>query len=209
MAVPDGRLHYPNRFTRHWWDALAEVLGEAGRTTALVQAHVRAFRDQLPPDDLEPGLDFAALGAINAALDALYGERGGRGMALRAGRAWFSGGMRTFGAFNGMSDPAFRSLNLDRRARIGLAALAEVFTRFSDQGTRLEESAQTFILRIEPSPMAWGLRAQRPICQPLVGLVQEGMRWFSNGRDYSVRETHCQAVGHEACLIVVSKQPLP
>ncbi|MCS7072526.1 MAG: 4-vinyl reductase, partial [Anaerolinea sp.] len=174
-----------------------------------VQAGVHVFHDQLPPDDLEPGLDFAALAAINAALDTLYGQQGGRGMALRAGRAWFSGGMRMFGVFNAMADPAFRALSLDRRVSLGLAALVDVFTHFSDQRSALEVSSQTYILQVAPSPMAWGLRAARPVCQPLVGLVQEGMRWFSNGREYSVRETHCQAAGHDACRIAISRQPLP
>lgn len=208
MSVPGGTPCYPNRFVRHWWQALAEVLGEAGRATALAQADIRAFRSQLPPDDLEPGLDFAALAAINAALDSLYGERGGRGMALRAGRAWFSSGMRTFGVFNAMADPAFRALSVDQRVGLGLAALADVFTHFSDQMSSLAIGSQAYTLQIAPSPMAWGLRAARPICQPLVGLVQEGVRWFSNGREYSVRETHCQAVGHDACRIAIHRQPL-
>jgi len=203
----DRRL--PNRFARYWWLALGDVLGEAGRTTVLTTAGLA--RHDLPPDDLSPTVLFATLAAINAALDAVYGERGGRDLALRVGRAWFAAGFTGFGALRGMTDPAFRARPLNQRAELGLAALAAIFTRFADQPTELEILPLAFRWTTAHSPFVLPDPAAvllRPQCQPLVGLLQEALRWSSNGRAYAVREIHCRAAGAAACVISIARQPL-
>lgn len=202
----DRRL--PSRFARFWWLALADVLGEAGRTTVLRAADLPAA---LPPDDLRLTVPASALAAINAALDSVYGERGGRDLALRVGRAWFAAGFTGFGALRGMTDPAFRACPLDQRAALGLTALAAIFTRFADQPTELEILPLAFRWSTAYSPFVLPDPAGpvlRPQCQPLVGLVQEALRWSSNGRAYAVREIHCRAAGAAACVISIARQPL-
>jgi predicted hydrocarbon binding protein len=56
--------------------------------------------------------------------------------------------------------------------------------------------------------MVWTLENDKPVCHPLVGLLQETVRWASNGRNYSVREIECRACGDNACVFVVNKNPL-
>jgi predicted hydrocarbon binding protein len=193
-------LYYPNRFVCYFLQAMAEVMGQHGLDETLVLANVR----QAPPDTLDRDFPFEQIAALNAALDNLYGQRGGRGMALRAGRAWFAQGMKSFGALGGIGDPAFRRLPLDDRMRLALQAQAEVFTRFSDQYSRVEAAPGVYRFIVEPSPFAWGLHTEKPVCHPLVGLLQECARLASNGRDFTVRETHCVACGDPACIIVIS-----
>lgn len=179
---------------------MAEVMGQHGLDETLSLAGIQ----QTPPDTLDREFSFERIAAINAALDEQYGLRGGRGMALRAGRAWFAQGMKSFGALSGIGDPAFRRLPLDDRLRLALQAQAEVFTRFSDQYSRLEVTPGAYRFIVEASPFAWGLQSDKPICHPLVGLLQECVKWASNGRDFTVRETHCIACGDKACVIVIS-----
>lgn len=193
-------LNYPNRFVIYLLQAMAEVMGQHGLDETLALAGVQ----HAPPDTLDREFSFERIAALNTALDDLYGLRGGRGMALRAGRAWFAQGMKSFGALSGIGDPAFRRLPVDDRLRLALQAQAEVFTRFSDQYSRLEVTPGAYRFIAEASPFAWGLQAEKPICHPLVGLLQECARWASNGRDYTVRETHCIASGDKACVIVIS-----
>jgi predicted hydrocarbon binding protein len=145
------------------------------------------------------------LSKINAALDDLYGVRGGRGMALRSGRAWFARGMIQFGALRGIADPAFRALPLENRLHVGLQALADIFSNFSDQASRIEDDEAVIRFIVDPSPFAVARTAERPVCHPLVGLLQEHARWASNGREYIVRETHCAASGEEHCLFLINK----
>lgn len=192
---------YPNRFATDLFSAMVEVMGEHGLNETLILKDV-----QRPTDDsLNRAYTFESLGALNAALDLMYGERGGRGMALRAGRSWFAKGMNGFGALTGIADPAFRVLSVSKRCRVALQALAEVFNRFSDQHARVEENEDSFRFIVENSPFAEGLHSDRPVCHILVGLLQECMRRASNGRDYVVRETQCTASGGASCIFLIQK----
>lgn len=199
---------YPERFTRYLLMALEEVMGQHGLETTLELANLRRLNDPLPDLSMERRIDFAALSALNLALDEMYGGRGGRGMALRAGRAWLVKGMKSFGALAGIEDPAFRVLPVEERLRIGLKGLASVFTHFSDQDSRLEDTPGAFRFHVLESPFCWDQTADRPICHPLVGLLQETARFATNGRDIAVREVQCRATGAETCIFVISK-PLP
>lgn len=208
IGTQSSGLFYPNRFARSFFLALEEVMGKHGLDATLGMAGLTRYVDNPPPDNMERVVDFAALSAINLALDEMYGARGGRGMALRAGRAWLVKGMNSFGALSGINDPAFRALAVEERTRLGVAALAGVFTHFSDQRTQFEDASQTYRVQVDVSPTAWMRQSDRPVCHPLVGLLQETARWASNGRDYTVRETHCRACGDDACVFVINKQPL-
>lgn len=192
---------YPNRFAADLLTAMVEVMGEYGLNETL------ALRSISRPSDssLDRAYPYEKLAALNDSLDAMYGERGGRGMALRSGRSWFAGGMKEFGALRGIANPAFRVLSVSKRCRIALNAQAEIFTHFSDQPTRIEEVDNTFRVIVDHSPFAEGLEADRPVCHILVGLLQECMRWASNGRDYVVRETQCVASGGANCIFVIQK----
>lgn len=201
-------LYFPNRFALSFFLALEEVMGRHGLDATLGMAGLSAYLNHLPPDDLERAVDFSTLSAINLALDEMYGARGGRGMALRAGRAWLVKGMNTFGALSGINDPSFRALPLEERVRLGLQALASVFTHFSDQRSHLEDTPQAFRFVIDNSPMAWMRETDKATCHPLLGLLQETARWASNGRDYTVREIQCRACGDETCVFLINKQPL-
>lgn len=180
-------------------------MGQHGLATLLGLAALEEYIDQPPPDNLDREFDFAQLAALNAALEEMYGVRGGRGMALLIGRASFAQGIRHFGVMKGMADPAFRALPLHVRSEYGLQALATVFNRFTDQRSSVEISDEAYLFRVENSPMAWGRQAQKPVCHALVGIVQECLRWASNGYIFHVRETHCRAVGGEACTFRVNR----
>lgn len=183
-------------------------MGQHGLDTTLEIAGLNGYVGKLPNDTLERTVDFAALSALNLALDEMYGARGGRGMALRGGRAWLVKGINSFGALSGVNDSAFRALALEERVRLGLRALASIFTHFSDQRSRLEETPQAFRFIVENSPTAWMRETDKPVCHPLVGLLQETVRWAANGRDYAVRETECRACGGNTCIFLVNKHPL-
>jgi len=198
-------LYYPNRFARELLLAMEEVMGRHGLDAILGSAGLSQFIDELPVETLQRQFDFRAVSKINAALDDLYGLRGGRGMALRSGRAWFARGLINFGALRGIADPAFRALPLEDRSRVSLRALADIFSNFSDQTSRVEEDATVFRFIVEQSPFAYERQSDRPVCHPLVGLLQEHVRWASNGREYIVRETHCAASGEGHCTFLINK----
>jgi len=104
--VEKSGYYYANKFALIMLDALEDVLGENGLKAVLNLAHLPNLIDNFPPDNLNKEFDFADVSAINQALEEIYGPRGGRGLALRAGRATFADSLRNFGALAGAGDTA-------------------------------------------------------------------------------------------------------
>ncbi|MGB9897185.1 MAG: 4-vinyl reductase, partial [Thermanaerothrix sp.] len=125
-AIPKSGYYYPNKIARIALLALEDVMGKNGVNAILNLANLQHLIDNYPPDNLERQFDFADFSAINGALEEMYGPRGGRGLALRAGRATFQDGLRHFGALAGVGDLAFKVLPLQAKLRIGLPAMAKI-----------------------------------------------------------------------------------
>ncbi|MCB9452515.1 MAG: 4-vinyl reductase [Anaerolineaceae bacterium] len=201
-------LYYPNRIARYFFLAMDDVMGPNGLNVVLSLAGLDRYIGTLPPDDLVKQFDFAAMASLNYALEEMYGVRGGRGMALRVGRASFSQGFRHFGAFSGVSHPAFQSLSLEERCGLGLRTLADIFTTFTDQPSSITVSDTGYLFTVETSPMAWGRMSDKPVCHALVGILQECLRWVSNGHEFHVHETECLACGDGQCVFKINSTPI-
>lgn len=204
MLEPSG-LYYPNRLARAFFIAMDDVMGQHGLSSLLSTAGLEQYIDNMPPDNLARDFDFAYLSAMSLALEEMYGARGGRGMALRIGRAAFSMGFKQFGVMRGIADPAFRALPMVQRVNYGLQALASVFTNFTDQQADVEQEGNSFLFHIQHSPMAYGRMSDKPVCHAQVGIIQESLRWASNGFEFYVRESNCVACGMDHCTFRINK----
>lgn len=207
IIEPSG-LYYPNRFARYWLLAMEEVMGRTGLNTLLHMAGLDVYVESPPPDTLAKQFDFAFVAAMSEALEEIYGPRGGRGIALRVGRSMFGLGLKDFGAFAGMSSPAFLALPLEQRTHLGVETLSQVFSRFSDQRCRVLSLDDHYQLIVETSPMAWGRVSDRPVCHALTGVFQEGLRWASDGCVFYVQEMSCRAHTGEPCVFKINKNPI-
>ena len=153
-------------------------------------------------------MPFYAIADIQMALEQLYGPRGGRGVALRIGRACFQHGLRDFGPMFGLTDLAFRMLPLKTRLTVGANSLAEIFNKYSDQRVRLEDTGRTLYWHIERCPLCWQRRTDSPSCHMAVGLLQESLYWLSGGKFFNIEEIQCVACGDSACTISIDKVPM-
>ena len=206
MLEPSG-LYYPNRFARLFMQAIDEVMGKHGLNTLLTMAGLEPYLDNLPPDNLAKQFDFAYIAAISQALEDMYGARGGRGIALRIGRATFSRGMKDFGMMAGMIDPAFQALPMEKRVEMGVKALAILFTNFTDQYSTVEDAGDHYRFRVEVSPMAWGRGIEQPVSHALVGMIQEALRYASQGYEFVVYELSRQD-SNDDYLFWINKSPI-
>ncbi len=208
--IPESGYYYPNKIARIILEALEDVMGKNGLNAILNLAHLSHLIDNMPPDNLDKAFDFAYVSAINLALEEMYGPRGGRGLALRAGRAAFAEGLRNFGALAGVGDLAFKVLPLKAKLRIGLPAMAKIFSQVSDQITTVEEKEHEYIYTIHRCPVCWGRNGttDKPVCHLAVGLLQEGLKWVSGGNEFRVNESKCVAKGDEVCEFVIQKEPI-
>ena len=207
--IQKSGLYYPNKFGLITLKALEEVMGKNGLNAILNLGGLNAYVDNYPTDNLEKGFDFGDLSAIGLALEEMYGPRGGRGLALRAGRATFADGLKSFGALAGVGDLAFKVLPLQAKLRIGVPAMAKIFSQVSDQHSTVEEHENEIIYTIHKCPCCWGRTgADKPVCFIAVGLLQEGLKWVSGGNEFRVNESKCVAVGDQVCEFIIQKEPI-
>ncbi len=207
MPPEKSNFYYPNKFARITIEALEEVMGKNGLNAILNLAGLSEHINNYPPDNLEKEFDFAYFTALCIALEDMYGPRGGRGLALRAGRATFADALRGFGALAGVGDLAFKVLPLAAKLKIGIPAMANIFTQFSDQVSNVHEEGDKFIYTLERCPMCWNRKADRPVCYVGQGLLQEGLRWVSGGHEFKVDLATCIAKGDDMGRYIIYKEP--
>lgn len=208
MPPEKSGFYYPNKFARITIEALEEVMGKNGLNAILHLAGLSELINNYPPDNLEKEFDFAYFTALCVALEEMYGPRGGRGLALRAGRATFADALRGFGALAGVGDLAFKVLPLTAKLRIGLPAMANIFTQFSDQISNVHDEGDKYVYTLERCPMCWNRKADRPVCYVGQGLLQEGLRWVSGGHEFKVDISTCIAKGDDMGRYIIYKQPI-
>jgi predicted hydrocarbon binding protein len=206
--IPKSGFYYPNKISRIAILALEDVMGKNGVNAILNLAHLSSLIDNYPPDNLDRAFDFADFSAINGALEEMYGPRGGRGLALRAGRATFDSALKNFGALAGVGDLAFKVLPLPSKLRIGLPAMAKIFSTTSDQHSTVKELDDRFIYTIHKCPVCWGRTTDKPACFIATGLLQEGLKWVSGGNEFRVTQTTAHSCGDEVCDFTIYKEPI-
>jgi predicted hydrocarbon binding protein len=113
-----------------------------------------------------------------------------------------------FSSLIGVSELTFKTIPLKIKLKIGLTALVETFAKFSDVLAEVVDAGDHFIYTIHRCPGCWGRTSDRPICYNAVGVIEEGLRWVSNGKSFRVEEVACRAMGQEACVFHIQKEPL-
>jgi len=206
-STAQPRYFYPNKMGRVFLLAIEDVIGRNGLNAVLNLAGLKHYVNNLPPNDLTKAFAFEEFSAINQALEDMYGARGGRGLAIRAGRAVLKYALKEFGAVLGIADLTFRLMPLGMKMKVGLNAMAETFNNFSDQIVRIEEEPEYFLYIIERCPTCWGRKADHPICYAGLGLLQEGVHWVSGGKTIDVEEITCIAKGDSTCTYRIAKKP--
>jgi predicted hydrocarbon binding protein len=129
-------------------------------------------------------------------------------LALRAGRATFADALRGFGALAGVGDLAFKVLPLAAKLKIGLPAMANIFTQFSDQISNVHEEGDKYVYTLERCPMCWNRKTDKPVCYVGQGLLQEGLRWVSGGHEFKVDLAACIAKGDDMGKYFIYKEPV-
>ncbi len=199
--------NYPLRMGRIILQALEEILGREGLHSILKQASLGMYAEAFPPARPDKKFPFASVSGLMASLEQAYGPQGGRGTALRVGRACFQYGLREYGLQLGITELAYRLLPLPMKLRFGARAFADLFNKHTDQKVRIEETEGKLFWHIDRCPVCWERHASDPVCQLAVGLLQESLYWLSGGRNFNVEETACMARGEASCTIQIDLQP--
>ena len=117
-------------------------MGRNGVNALLKLASLPSLIENYPSDTAEPAFAFSTVSNLTEMLEQAYGPHGGRGLALRIGRACFNYGVRQYSTQLGLTQMAFRLLPLPSKLHAGTSAFAELFNNFTDQRVRVEEHTQ-------------------------------------------------------------------
>jgi hypothetical protein len=207
VAVKPSGLYYPNKMARLYVLAVEESIG-AEAMQAVYQLAGVPLEHYPPPNNFAKEFDFAYYGAIGAALEKIYGARGVRGLTVHAGRASLSGGLAEFAPIIGINELVLKKIPLEAKMRIGLRGLAATYTKFSDLTATLTETDEHFVYTIHQCPICWGRSSAKPVCHGAIGILEEGLRWVSEGKSYQIEEVACHAAGAENCVFHIRKTPL-
>jgi predicted hydrocarbon binding protein len=197
-ALPDI---YPAKIGNLLVASFEEVLGKQKFGAALLQAGLDISAGDVPD------LPFDAPARLSNALEEIYGEQAGRGLCLRAGRVMFHRGLRVFSGILGLSHRNFRLLPPGQKVLRGMDLLAWLLNHYSDQRVRVEKHPRELLFINEKCPHCWNLKKASPSCQLTVGVLQEGLAWACNGKQYSVEEISCRARGESACTYRIIRKP--
>jgi predicted hydrocarbon binding protein len=202
------QYYYPNRMGRIILLSMEEVMGRTGVNAVLKLGSLSPLIENYPPDNTDLGFPFSTVSNLTEVLEQVYGPHGGRGLALRIGRACFNYGVRQYGTQLGLTQMAFRLLPLPSKLHAGAKTFAELFNKFTDQQVRVEEEDGKILWHIERCPLCWQRKAHDPVCHLAVGLLQEALYWVSGGKVFHVEEKTCIAAGDSTCTIVIDQSPI-
>lgn len=208
MMITTSQYYYPNRMGRIILLSMDEVIGQMGVNAVLKLASLSSLIDNYPPDNTERNFSFSTVSGLSEMLEQVYGPHGGRGLALRVGRACFNYGVRQYGTQMGLTEMAFRLLPLPAKLSAGANAFAELFNRFTDQKVRVEQEDGKLLWHIERCPLCWERHTHEPVCHLAVGLLQEALFWLSGGKVFNVEEKTCIGAGDDTCTIVIDQTPM-
>ncbi len=194
----------PDIVYQAFMEGVEEIIGLTGMHALANQVHDLRF----DPGAAQPPVAAESPGLVEEALEGLYGARGGRGIALRAGRSSFKYILRLHGARLGLTDLNFRLLPAPVRLKTGMTSLAGLLSENGLQKAGFFEEEGAWFWRVEDCVLCRGRKSSEPVCAFYVGLLQEFLAWASGGRVYSVREVECKAMGKPACLFRVDQKPL-
>ena len=210
FPIAASGLFYPNKIARIYFEAIESLLGKPAMTELLRHGGLEHYIDAFPPDNLERQFDFADFSTLTGLVQNEQDHSPQQSsLTEQAGRRCYQAGIKTTGGLAGFGriTLSFQVLPVNAKIKMGLGAMALVFSTFSDQKTDVSEQPDHFIYTIHNCPMCYGRHADHPVCDGAGGLIAEGIHWITDC-DYPVTEIACRAKGDETCTFIISKTPI-
>jgi hypothetical protein len=203
MVKPDEAV-IVNALVRQALVAAQEVMGENGLNAVLRSSGLERFVNNLPPDDLNPGIKTGEYAHLNQAIEDFYG-RGGRGMLRRIGKASFQYAVREQAALLGIAGVALKLLPVKQRIKFVLNSMVGALKKSNPQvDAWVDESGEHLAYCESTCAICFERHSDQPICHLYVGSVGEAVRWATD-QEYEITETHCIAKGDPYCRFEVGE----
>lgn len=199
---------YPNRWPRIMLESTEEIVGENAVKALLNMAGLQQYIGNYPPDNMSKEFSFEDIGKLQQAYWDMYGERGARAFAIRAGAKTLHDGIARFGKVAAAARAALTIGSVNRRMSLGLEFFAKFFNAVSDQKVSVEEDEDGWYWNIHVCPMCTGRTADKPVCHLAVGVLKGAIESFVDKKaNYIITPTQCQAMGDEVGRIKIDREP--
>jgi predicted hydrocarbon binding protein len=199
---------YPNKWARIILTSAEEVMGRQGVSAMLNMAKMPKYIDNYPPDNMKKEFSFHDVGHLQQAIWDMYGNRGARVFAVRAGEQAFSSGLSQFKSVSAVAQVAMRVSTLEGKVKMGLDFFSKFFNTVSDQVVEIDEDDKHWIWRITRCPVCWGRKGDEAVCHLAIGVLQAALAWATEGKKFRLMETECMAKGDKHCVIRIEKVPV-
>lgn len=202
------RYYYPNVWGRSILTSAEEILGPGGVNALLNLAGLKDYIDHYPADNIQKAFPFEHVSKLQQAFYDMYGSRGARVFATRAGEQTFKYSMNKYDKVQKAAQAAMSVGSAEVRHRVGLQFFSKFFNAVSDQHVRIAEDETCWYWIIETCPMCWERTAIEPVCHLGVGVLNAASFWATGGRHFRIAETQCIAMGDETCIYTIEKTPI-
>jgi predicted hydrocarbon binding protein len=209
MSSDDKQYFYPNRWPRIILISTEEIVGEKGVAALLNLAGLPQYIQNYPDDNMKKEFPFEHVGKLQQAFWDMYGPRGARVFATRAGRKTFNDGLESFGKVAAAARAAMKIGSLERRISVGLVFFAKFFNAVSDQVVSVDETDDEWHWNLLRCPMCTGRSEDSPVCHLAVGVLKGALENFADrDKQFRVNAVQCIAQGEEKGVIVIEKKPI-
>jgi predicted hydrocarbon binding protein len=203
-----AQYFYPNKWARIILTSAEEVMGPQGVNAMLNMAKIPQYVGNYPPDNMKKEFSFDGVGQLQKAIWEMYGNRGARVFAVRAGEQSFQTGLAQFKSVAAAAQVAMRVGSLEAKVKLGLEFFSKFFNTVSDQMVEIDEDEKHWIWRITRCPVCWGREEAEPCCHLAIGVLQAALAWTTEGKKFRLLETECHAMGANDCVIKIEKVPV-
>jgi len=203
-----GKYFYPNKWGRSMLTAAEDIMGEKGVRSMLNLGKLEEYIGNYPPDNMKKEFPFEDVAATQEAIWQMYGKRGARVFAVRAGEATFLSGLAQFKSVATAAQVAMRVGNLQAKINIGLEFFSKFFNSVSDQKVVVTQDDEYWYWIITRNPLAWGRKSDDPVSYLAVGVLQGALGWVSEGKKWRIQQTLCTAKGDPIDVIAIEKTPV-
>ena len=199
---------YPNKWGRVMLTSADDVMGEKGVSALLNMAKMEKFIGNYPPDNMKKEFSFSDVGKLQQGFWDMYGNRGARVFAIRAGEQAFKDGLSQFKSVAAAAQVAMKVGTLEGKIKLGLEFFSKFFNSVSDQVVEIDEDEKHWIWRITRCPVCYERKADEAVCHYAIGVLQGALAWVAEGKKFRILETDCKAKGDKHCEIKIEKVPV-
>ncbi len=203
-----GKYFYPNKWGLGILTSTEEIMGAKGLQAMLNMGGLQKYIDHLPENNMKKEFSFEDVSNLQKATWDMYGPRGARVFAVRAGKATFNNSLAQFKSVAAAAQVAMKVATLEAKVKIGLEFFMRFFNTVSDQVVTIGEDEKYWKWIIKRCPMCWNRKADEPICYLAVGVLQAAFEWVVPDKKFHIKPVECIAMGAKQGVILIDKTPL-